>query len=210
MSVVCASLQLISSLIIGWFEYRRGSISVFLWSTLIVMFGLPHFISVMLGVYDCESEGMTHASIVAWAYNFIYIAGRVVIIGLYGDKTMLLERPEMAQASSFDNPFLEKSSRVGFAHVWRSSVYASRAAFGGILNTSWGACYWYAFMLQSESLACCLEAMAHELRSVIRADNHGSIASLSSSALAGPLNACSGFLGPVRVKPCETPTYKVY
>lgn len=55
--------------------------------------------------------------------------------------------------------------------------------------------YWYAFMLQSESLACCLEAMAHELRSVIRADNHGSIASLSSSALAGPLNACSGFLG---------------
>ena len=142
MNVAMACVQLITICIAGYYEYRKGSISMFLWATLLLLFGIPHFIGVLFATYDYDSSVMIQASLFVALFNIIYLLFRITILG-------------RKRALDFRNEFKRKVYglrtveskrliRVLFMCLVASLailVYLSVSLFGGLLATSWGGFY---------------------------------------------------------------------
>ena len=139
MNVAMACVQLITICIAGYYEYRKGSISMFLWATLLLLFGIPHFIGVLFATYDYDSSVMIQASLFVALFNIIYLLFRITILG-------------RKRALDFRNEFKRKVYGLKTAKSKRLIcvlfmclvaslailVYLSVSLFGGLLATSWG------------------------------------------------------------------------
>lgn len=142
MNVAMACVQLITICIAGYYEYRKGSISMFLWATLLLLFGIPHFIGVLFATYDYDSSVMIQASLFVALFNIIYLLFRITILG-------------RKRALDFRNEFKRKVYGLKTAKSKRLIcvlfmclvaslailVYLSVSLFGGLLATSWGGFY---------------------------------------------------------------------
>ena len=72
-NIVLGVMQLISIIFVSIYEYNKKSIAVFLWATLLVMFGIPHVLSILTGTFDYGDDVMIKASIFVVLFNFLYI-----------------------------------------------------------------------------------------------------------------------------------------
>ena len=149
MNLLLAGVQVISILTICIYEYRKKWVSVFLWGTLLVMFGLPHFIGILFNTTSYDPEVMIKASLFAILFNTLYLLTKGCLV--------LIER-------GFSAPDA-RSNRRGKPHYWTlASQYerdrrftsisfgtlaiclivlltVSVVHFGGVRNTSWGKFY---------------------------------------------------------------------
>ena len=70
---ILGMLQLLSIIIISIYEYNKRSIVIFLWATLLIMFGIPHLLSIMTNTSDYSDDIMIKASIFVIMFNLLYI-----------------------------------------------------------------------------------------------------------------------------------------
>lgn len=143
MNIAMAFLQLITILGISYFEYKRGSISVFLWATLLVMFGLPHLASSLVGSATYGPDVTIQASLFVISFNIVYFSTRLVLKDrckplLFGiweateePKTAELYRNRVIVQILFMNLLIS----IGII------IYYSYKLLGGVLSTSWSSFY---------------------------------------------------------------------
>ena len=80
-TVILASIQLFTIILLVLFEYHRRSLAVFLWATLLVMFGLPHTISAVTGVSQYPDYVLNEAALFVVMFNMVYFVSRIFIVG---------------------------------------------------------------------------------------------------------------------------------
>ena len=65
MNLILAFIQFILIFLIVMIEYRNGSVVIILWATLLVMFGIPHFVAVLTETFIYPQYVYIYASIVS-------------------------------------------------------------------------------------------------------------------------------------------------
>lgn len=128
-------MQFISIAINCIYELKRKSSSIFLWAVLMIMFGIPHLLSTMLGTYNYSSATMKEASVFVILFCLIYWIIRYI-----------------SNAKKIDNKndkeVLAKEEIIDMSKFMRILFYALvivvliRCAMiiqqgGGILNATW-------------------------------------------------------------------------
>ncbi|GEM_PF-759084 len=79
LSFVLGLLQLFTILYICIFEYKNNFTSVFIWGTLLIVFGLPHFITGLTGHKYFSVEVINKASMFVILFNLIYLIIKYVL-----------------------------------------------------------------------------------------------------------------------------------
>jgi hypothetical protein len=79
MNFLLAFLQLVLIVTICIYEYKKKYISIFLWATLLVMFGFPHFLAVVTNNMLFSEDVMIKASIFVIMFNLLYLTTRFFI-----------------------------------------------------------------------------------------------------------------------------------
>ena len=73
-NVILGIMQLISIIGISIYEFRKKSLSVFLWATLLIMFGFPHTVSIITQTANYSDDVIIKASIFVILFNIFYIS----------------------------------------------------------------------------------------------------------------------------------------
>lgn len=144
MSIVLASTQLFSILWIVFYEYKRKYISLFLWATLLILFGIPHFISSLSQNPEYGNEVMIQASIFVILFNLVYLFMRLILSNLKIPKVRLNMNTIESnnRKKNIDNSFINSRIKNYLFIILTLCIlvliYYSVKYFGGIFNTSWG------------------------------------------------------------------------
>lgn len=69
--------QLILILVICFYEYKNKSIALILWSTLLIMFGFPHFVSCLKSNFNYSSQTINTSSLFVICFCVIYFFTRL-------------------------------------------------------------------------------------------------------------------------------------
>lgn len=72
-SIILGFIQLLTILFIFMFEYKNNFTSLFIWATLLMIFGLPHFFTTLVGHNYYSIEVINEASIFVILFNLIYL-----------------------------------------------------------------------------------------------------------------------------------------
>lgn len=143
MSIAMAFLQLATILGICYLEYRRGSISIFLWSTLLLMFGVPHLVSVLIGSAAYGPDITAQASAFVICFNIVYLTTRLILKGR--SRALLFDIREVSHntltSKATGNRAVVQILLMGLVTSTAMIVYYSYKMFGGLLGTSWGGFY---------------------------------------------------------------------
>ncbi len=147
MSIFLATIQLISIILITLYEYKKKYLSVFLWATLLVMFGIPHFLSVILDNVKYSNEVMIDASIFVLLFNLTYILSRILFSILPFAKINLVikKNKNNSHQDYFNKNGIDgRIKRYLFLLLVSCIVILSFFIIkylGNIFNTSWGRIY---------------------------------------------------------------------
>jgi hypothetical protein len=137
MVVFLAVIQLISLISVVFYEYRRGSISVFLWATLLAMFGIPHTLTIVMIRLSYPIYVYNKASVFALIFNLIYLITRVSFARIsYSPINDIRSKTKTIDIGSSDI----SQNRLLFillAFVFIFLLNAVRTQ-GSLLSTSWG------------------------------------------------------------------------
>lgn len=148
MSILLSFIQLISILVICIYEYKKQHISVFMWATLLIMFGLPHFISVVSGISIFKDLILLQASFFVISFNTVYFISKVIIDSIVKGNRKFSSIVEFNYQDNQSKLVLSNrdSSVVNLNFIlllfcliivlWTSYMY-----FGGIAASSWGNFY---------------------------------------------------------------------
>lgn len=139
-AIVLGFLQLVTICVVMYFEYRKGSISLFLWATLLIMFGLPHLITVSSTEYDYSSSVMIEASVFVILFNLIYLITRFILLGRKKAVNLesLKQLKDFEMRPSYRNKIIIRTLLFCLCASIGIIVYTSITKYGGILSTSWG------------------------------------------------------------------------
>ncbi|WP_152419724.1 O-antigen polymerase [Bhargavaea cecembensis] len=122
-------------------------VSVFLWATLLVMFGIPHFLSVVFNQMEYGYNVMIKASIFVILFNSIYLFSRFMLwkIGKKRKNIITLKEHSAIQISHSHFPSREKLLYVFFFVGLIASFVAlllyTNFYLGSIFNANWGSFY---------------------------------------------------------------------
>lgn len=73
------TIQFASISIIAFLEYKARSLSLFLWGTLLIMFGFPHLFVILLGISGYDELVMIKASLFVILFNIVYLITRMIL-----------------------------------------------------------------------------------------------------------------------------------
>lgn len=147
MNVFLAFIQLITIILICIYEYKKKYISIFLWGTLLIMYGVPHFLSVVFKKISYDEEVVIKASIFVILFNLLYLFTKFLIFDITKNistyKTTLVEKIKLHRvAEVYLGPKRDEHlTRVFFALLASCLfilVVSSVAYFGSVFNSSWG------------------------------------------------------------------------
>jgi hypothetical protein len=142
MNAVMALFQFTTIAVIILYEYKRKSISIFLWATLMVMFGVPHLISVLFGLNNYEPTVTMIASMYAIMFNIAYLATRIITTGQKSKPDFIIEDSvNLKTNASIKNKVLVNLLFISLLASTVITTYYSQKMFGGILDASWGGFY---------------------------------------------------------------------
>ena len=88
MTLILGILQFLAIIILCVYELNKKSVAIFLWATLLIMFGIMHLISILMGSYVFSRETMNKASIFVILFSTIYFATRCIMEKLFNKKMM--------------------------------------------------------------------------------------------------------------------------
>lgn len=111
-------------------EYRRKSPIVFLWATLLLMFGLTHLFTVFISGYDYSSQVQIEASSFVIMFMLFYICVRFLTIQSYRNREILFLDHEDPSALNFFF-FLILTGAIAL-RLYKYLQYA-----GNLFSTSW-------------------------------------------------------------------------
>lgn len=144
MNTLTATAQLISIILNCVYEYKNKSLSVFLWAVLLVMFGIPHFISVVFSITEYSEDILIKASFFVLLFNTMYIISKIVIRSIFNysyinkyTSVKKLKNPKKVEPSGKKDRFL---MNVFFIQLGLSFFILMVFIFrnlGGISQASW-------------------------------------------------------------------------
>jgi len=136
LNVILGILQLILMFIIFMYELRKKSAAVFLWATLLVMFGIMHFITTLVHSASYSDEVLIKASLFSIGFCIIYLIIRFILSHIlhFDTRNFFLN-------ISYDNDGIQANANPVLYKVFVLSCVVSVLliiqASGGLLNTSW-------------------------------------------------------------------------
>ncbi|MGE6490450.1 O-antigen polymerase [Exiguobacterium sp. NPDC077395] len=142
MGIILSLIQLITILIICIYEYKKQQISIFMWATLLIMFGLPHLISVVFNYSTFNDQILYQASAFVIGFNIVYLTTKIFI-----DLVLKSENNEPVFFSKVNNHFSNRDKKLVNTFIILLCIslliilYVSIVYFGGIENSSWGKFY---------------------------------------------------------------------
>lgn len=144
MNIFLSLFQLITIITICVYEYKKKYMSVFLWGTLLVMFGLPHFLSVVFKITLYNEVTMIKASIFVILFNLIYLSTKMyinlIIEGLSrkNKRNATLDTLPEPDGQKIEDEYIVKFFFVGLlCSVFVLTIFGVKN-LGSIINFSWG------------------------------------------------------------------------
>lgn len=140
-NVALGMIQFITIIITAFFEYKHKSLSLFLWGTLLLMFGFPHLLVILFGNSGYSDTVMLEASLFVILFNCIYLITRIMLNKVFGRNVPGWGIFPVATSKSADKRN-RRASRLYFSLLCLSFVvllYYIYKYFGGIAGSSWGA-----------------------------------------------------------------------
>lgn len=143
MNISLGLIQLISIIVIALFEYRNASISIFLWATLFVIFGIPHFLSTLTQEFIYPEDVYAYASIFVIMFNSLYFISRYIFIGIFKRKCVINTIKSNVENQYFLFNEKKETKRLlitilFFIIVWFITLIQRH---GSIMTISWGLLY---------------------------------------------------------------------
>ena len=138
-NLVTAAFQLLIVGIISVLEFNRRSVSIFYWAMLLVIFSLPHFVSVLLGNTIYSNDTLTKASLFVIGFCIIYELGRRVHLR---EKHPKVKLPSIEiDESQVEYGIAEKVALVAFSLLCVGMLLFSSKVAVNAGGSSWGAIY---------------------------------------------------------------------
>lgn len=144
MSIILSFIQLITIITICLYEYKKKYISIFMWATLLVMFGIPHFLTVIIGDYLYDDIILYKASIFVITFNILYLITKVAMDSIIKSKQVKNSTCTDIQNTNTLNKRDKLMTFIFFALLMSTLLvlfWVSQKYFGGITNSSWGKFY---------------------------------------------------------------------
>lgn len=131
MTLLLSLVQLILVVYITICEYLRNSAGVFLWAMLLLVFGIPHFLSSVFQKYNYDLWVYQKASYFVIVFSVLYY-----IVRRFYNKKCSLDKNEV---------FMDYKKTVSFLYIlivlfivhFIHGVYNTYVYSGSLLNTSW-------------------------------------------------------------------------
>lgn len=145
MDVLFGIIQLVSIIMIGIYEYRKKSISIFMWATLLVMFGIPHLLSILINNIEYSKDVMMKASIFVILFNFFYLFTKLLLIE-YNDNRINKqvksdneseEKNVLILSNNSEDRRLRRNYFIVLLISFLILVYYSRKYLGSLKYSSW-------------------------------------------------------------------------
>lgn len=117
-------------------ELRRKSSAVFLWAVLLIMFGIPHLLSIFSNSYRYSIKTMQEASVFVILFSIIYLITRLII---YRNKNHL-NKEEKLNLNEEEYKLMHKFMLFLFIFMIvlvLVRIIVMMKSAGGILNVSW-------------------------------------------------------------------------
>ena len=142
---VLGIFQLLSIIIVSIFEYNKRSVSIFLWATLLIMFGIPHFLSIMTATSGYNDVVMIKASIFVILFNILYLTTRLVIYAYKLNpysfnviKNINIEEKRSLKINARRTKKIKIISSLMLLLAFLVLIYSSLTHFGSLTSASWG------------------------------------------------------------------------
>ncbi|NLL04830.1 MAG: oligosaccharide repeat unit polymerase [Clostridiaceae bacterium] len=136
---ILGMLQLLSIIIISIYEYNKRSIVVFLWATLLIMFGIPHLLSIMTNTSDYSDDIMIKASIFVIMFNLLYIITKKFLnTFIFKDSNVSPNTRNYPQISVGRRNRLKMLSLLVLTLGFLILIYYTIKHLGSLSNASWG------------------------------------------------------------------------
>ncbi len=133
MDILLAFTQFILIAVICVQEVKRKSPAIFLWATLMVMFGVMHTLSILTGNSEYDTKTLNEASLFVIAFCGLYLCTRSIICASQNRQYPLVTW------DSIENDIYNKTSFFGIIFLCVSFMicYNLVSFSGGLLDTSW-------------------------------------------------------------------------
>lgn len=127
--------QLLLTILICLFEYKKGSISLFLWGTLLLLFSIPHFLEIFIDNNLFNEKILLESSVFVILFNSLYIITRLI----FSKKTTVNKR----EIESFNELLKHKTKFkwaifIIFIFSFLLLIGSSLYYFGSLKDVSWG------------------------------------------------------------------------
>ena|SRR5690554_5830628 len=140
--IILGFLQFLFVFAITIYELKKKSPVVFLWAVLLIMFGIPHFLSVASGEIEYSKEVMNTASIFVLLFSLIFFISRYLIGKPFNqtkhkDRTEVIRKKEIIISNTKDrNNIIILVIILTIIVIYQ--IYTNIQSVGGIGNISWG------------------------------------------------------------------------
>lgn len=145
-NIILAVIQLLSIIVIAIYEYNKKSIVVFLWATLLVMFGIPHLLSILTQTSNYSDNIMIKASIFVIMFNIFYIITKIPLYKVFTranefSLNTIKNHESNKQFSKISNSRFKKLRFLSFIGLLLGLMmlfYHTIKYLGSFSNASWG------------------------------------------------------------------------
>lgn len=147
MSYIAAIAQVITIIFVLLYEYKKRCLSMFIWATLLLMFGLPHLISVFAQTTKYNDEVMIKASLFVILFNIIYLIFKISMHKVFGMSSFSTNVDFLKENERNLNKYIKidkRASKLFFLMLIMSLatlIIYGVSRLGSIRNISWGTLY---------------------------------------------------------------------
>lgn len=143
MIVILGLWQLLNCLAILLYEYRKKSVSVFFWAVCMVIFSMPHMISIVSNTTDFSDLVLNRASIFVIGFQFFYIITRLIILKNKKFEAIKSESEIKKEIKKDDEREKIEFNRIFKLNILVFFIFAIYFIFrfGSISDLSWGEVY---------------------------------------------------------------------
>ena len=131
MIVFLAIIQFVVISYVCYFEFKKKSPAVFLWATLLIMFGIMHLLSAFLGSFKFDDQTINESSLFVIVFSLLYLLTRICI----GKKNENIQ--DIIVENTTENNRYVKSMVLIFILLIVVNIFLLVKTAGGISNTSW-------------------------------------------------------------------------
>lgn len=143
-SFILGMMQLISIIVVSIYEYHKKSITIFLWATLLVMFGMPHLLSIITNTSNYSDDIMIKASIFVIIFNFLYMMTKIFLFSFCFKTNFSWDSnkyPESIKSQKISNSRVKRLKKLIFFTLlvaFFMLIYYTLKHLGSLSNASWG------------------------------------------------------------------------